>query len=260
MKKTVILLILSLCASWPAYGETDPKTRDFLETINAKYYCLSRLGLKNFTVDVSFTTYPESEDEFREPYTSYLNKINSLVFGVSITDDGKVDVTFTPPSSFNPDNDMDNKAIQFGNQMVEKLKTYLKHWAHCTVPPLLRDDKDTETFTVQNTPDGFSVTKQLKAGSITYTFDHQSKLLSSVEWLGDNSFLAKEDFLKTEKGYVLNQMHRTFKRTQVATKYEYQTIGPYQLLKRIRAQRYRGDVALNGIYYDLAFSNYKINQ
>jgi hypothetical protein len=260
MKKTIVLLLLTFCAAWPTYAVTDPKTIDFLKTVSDQYYCLSQMGLKIFTADVSLTTIAESEAELKEPLATYISELNKLVFNVSVQSDGTVAVTFTPPSSFNLDNDVDNRAIQFGNDMAKKLESYLKHWARYTVKPLFDDYKDTETFTTQSNPDGFTVTKQFKDGSITFNFDHQSKLLNSVEWSADNSFLVKDDFSKTDKGYVLNQMQRTFRSSQIATKYEYQPVGTYQLLKRLLAQRYRGDNAMNGIYYYLTFSNYKINQ
>jgi hypothetical protein len=259
MKITLIALLLIFCAS-SAYAATDQKTIDFLETVNSQYYCLSRLGFKNFMADVSFTTIAQSEAELKEPLATYIGELNKLIFKVSVLSDGTVGVYLPTPASFNSDNDVDNAAMIFGKDMAKNLESYLKHWAHYTVSPLFGNYKDTETLTTQTTPDGFTVTRQFKDGSITFNLDHQSKLLNSVEWSADNSFLVTDDFSKTDKGYVLNEMHRSFRRSQIATKYEYQTIGTYQLLKRLLAQRYRGDDALNGIYYYLTFSNYKIDQ
>ncbi len=259
IKKTTILLISFFCAA-SAYAVTDQKTIDFLETVNSQYYCLSRLGLKNFTADVSFTTVRISEAELKEPLSDYLDELDTLSFAVSITNDGKIDVTFTPTSAIRGDRDSDKRALEFGQNLAKGLEGYLKQWTFYVMEPLFHNYGYDKNFTIQNTAEGFTVLRKDKVGTADIDFDHQSKGLSLREWSAGNSIVTHYGFSKTDRGYLMNEIAWVNRTTQVSAKYEYQTVGNYLLPQKIRSHVDGIRFIVNGIEYYFTFSNYKINQ
>jgi hypothetical protein len=261
MKKILLLALAALILPRPALCATDAKTRQLLEDLNRKYYCLMREGLKGFTCEAALARTENLKNQLRVKKTDEKRSeaVDGLKFAVSVAEDGALTVeSVLPPPSGDTSFDAQLKKAAAGYK--EFVEAALISWKEVVFMPL-HDKKSYEgNWKIQDTSRGFNAIDEENGSVFTEVYDGDSKFLGCSEKRGRlETFHTECEYSKTPRGYLLRG-NKMFCPTGVSSfKFEYRYAGDFWVLKKAEI-RVLPKGAKKEIEAAILFTGYRLSQ
>jgi hypothetical protein len=260
------LLVLSL---WMAIGvsawaQTSPSTVKFLTKLNGYYYCLSRVGVDNYSCDLTCTLSAKSASLLKAQKL-YDPKFWKAMegFRYSVVDMSGLPVSIMGVSPAGTGNAaFDSKVSDLNLTVLMSIKNFFDFWKALVVEPLYDpNDLKQGNLKLVTTADGFQVVQSSPSGdSMTGIFDKKGKLLQFVTVSGKNKTTVEPAFTYTAKGYLLRGLRIMGVGVSQTCVIDYGVQGKFWMPKTFNIQ-----VQVPGVtraYLEILYTltNYRINQ
>jgi hypothetical protein len=264
MKKAIGLAVLLLIGV-RAQAATDQKTLDLLKKINGEYYCLSRMGLKKFKCEMTFSFLENVKTTLVQKYGAddkRVKALQGLKFFMDFQGVGKWDIE----TNYNPtgDKDIDDAVNQLISAAKEIADRFMKVIFNSVVVDTEFSEKqmaDTD-YKVVNKAEGFQVVSTHKDMTMTIDFDAADHG-TDLKYLKAGQLLVSMEYgyLSDPKGILANAVKIEATGAKIIKYFDvvYQPVSGFQLPATLDYKEHPTEEGAKDFEATVTFKGYKVN-